>query len=160
MCGCLGVTPERARILDARVVRDNGAVALELTQELRFSPTMRDALQHGIPLRLTYKVQGCAADTLQVVELRYAPLTRHYELRRGNEPQGRSFARRSAALAALDRVRLRLPREPQAQCQGQVQLALDLTSLPTPLRLPAFFDRAQWRLVSPAAPWPTPSSRA
>jgi hypothetical protein len=156
LAGCLGETPERALILDTRVVRDGG-VALEITQELRFSRTMRAALDHGMTLRLVYRVEGCASGAFDVLELRYVPLTRHYELRRFGDAQGRSFARRSALFAALDRVRLPLQAEPTPDCRGQLQVALDLTSLPTPLRLPAFLQRDEWRMVSPVHAWPTRS---
>ena len=156
LCACLGETPERARILEARVVRDEG-LALELTQELHFSRTMRDALDHGIALRLVYSASGCGSSVWQVLELRYVPLTRHYELQASGEAQPRSFARRSALFAALDRLRVPLHGEPAADCHGRVQVALDLTSLPTPLRLPAFLQRAEWRLVSPVQAWSSPS---
>ena len=154
--GCLGETPERARILEARLVDEGGGAALELTQELRFSRTMREALDHGIPLRLVYIAEGCDTGAWQSLELRYVPLTRHYELQRSDTPDARSFARRSALFAALDRVRLPLRAAPRADCQGRVWVALDLVSLPTPLRLPAFLQRAQWRLVSPVAAWSSP----
>jgi hypothetical protein len=160
LSACLGETPERARILEARLVREGSGVALELTQELRFSRTMREALDHGIPLRLVYSADGCGTSAWQTVELRYVPLTRHYELQHSSETSVRSFARRSALFAALDRVRLPLHAEPRPDCSGRVWLALDLVSLPTPLRLPAFLQRAEWRLVSPVAVWSTPSPRA
>lgn len=160
LAGCLGETPERAQILDARVVRDASRIELELTQDLRFSRSMREALSHGIPLRLVYAVEGCGISTWQIVELRYVPLTRHYQMQRVGESQARSFARRSAMLASLDRIRLPLDAEPAADCSGTVTVALDLTTLPTPLRFPAFFERAEWRLISPSVSWPSPSSRA
>ena len=160
LAGCLGETPERARILEARLLRDGELAQLELTQELRFSRTMREALAHGIPLRLNYWVRGCGVDALHVLQLRYVPLTRHYERQFQDEAQARTFARRSALLASLDRLRLALPAPPAPACSGTVTVALDLTSLPTPLRFPAWLRRAEWRLVSPPAPWPTPSSPA
>ena len=160
LAGCLGETPERARILDARVLRDASRVELELTQDLRFSRSMREALSHGIPLRLVYAVEGCGTAAWEVVELRYVPLTRHYQVQRVGDSQARSFARRSAMLASLDRIRLPLGAEPAADCRGTVTVALDLTTLPTPLRFPAFFEREEWRLISPPVPWPSPSSRA
>lgn len=160
LAGCLGETPERARIIDARVVRDAGRPELELTQDLRFSSTMREALAHGIALRLVYGIDGCGASAGHALELRYVPLTRHYEVQRVGEAQSRSFARRSALLASLDRIRLPLGAEPAAGCRGTVWVALDLTSLPTPLRFPAFFEPAEWRLVSPPVSWSSPSSRA
>jgi hypothetical protein len=160
LAGCLGDTPERARIDSARLVQDGGVPQLELTQELRFSRTMREALANGIPLRLNYWVRGCGLDGLHVLHLQYVPLTRHYERRFENEPQARAFERRSALLASLDRLRLPLAAAPPPGCAGTVVVALDLTTLPTPLRFPALLRPEQWRLVSPPAPWPTPSSRA
>jgi hypothetical protein len=160
LAGCLGETPERARIVGSRVTLDAGGAALELTQELRFSQTMREALAHGIPLRLVYWVRGCGADSLHILHLRYVPLTRHYELQFEGSPQARSFARSSALLASLDRVRLALPGPPPAACAGTVFVSLDLTTLPTPLRFPALLRRSEWRLVSPLVSWPHPSSRA
>ena len=160
LAGCLGATPDRARIAAARLVHDGGRPELEVTQELRFSRTMREALAHGIPLRLVYLLRGCGADSLHALTLRYVPLTRHYELQREGDAQSRSFARRSALLASLDRVRLPLPGVPPPGCRGEVSVALDLTTLPTPLRFPALLRRAEWRLVSPPVAWPDPSPRA
>lgn len=160
LAACLGETPERARILDTRIVRDAGRAELELTQDLRFSRTMREALSHGIPLRLVYVIEGCGVNALQGLELRYVPLTRRYEVQHMGQAQPRSFARRTALLASLDRIRIPLAGEPGADCTGTVSVVLDLTTLPTPLRFPAFLERAEWRLVSPTVPWPSPSSRA
>lgn len=160
LAGCLGATPERARIVAARLVHDGGRPELEVTQELRFSRTMREALAHGIPLRLVYALRGCGTDSLQALSLRYVPLTRHYELQREGDPQARSFARSSALLASLDRVRLPLPSEPPPACRGEISVVLDLTTLPTPLRFPALVRRAEWRLVSPTVSWPDPPPRA
>jgi hypothetical protein len=159
LAGCHGATPERARIVDARVVRDGDGMALELVQELRFSRSMRDALAAGIPLRLGYSIEGCATGG-EAFALRYSPLSRSYELLREGDARPRSFARRSALFAALDRVRLRLHAEPLADCEGSVRMALDLTALPTPLRFPAFLQPDEWRMVSPGFAWSARSPRA
>lgn len=160
LTGCLGATPDRARILEARLVRDAGRAELELIQDLRFSRSMRDALANGIPLRLIYGIHGCDVDAAQILELRYLPLLRHYELQRLGDPQWRSFARRSAVLASLDRIRLPLARDPGDACRGSVSMALDLTTLPTPLRFPAFLQREEWRLISAPQAWSTPDRGA
>ncbi len=154
LAGCLGQTPERARILDTRIINGGDGPQLEITHDLKFSPTMREALEHGIPLRLTYLIEGCDRPQMQALELRYSPLTRHFELQRIGDAQTRSFARSSALLAALDRVRMPVRLGARSDCKGQVTVALDLTSLPTPLRFPAFLNPEQWRLVSPPAAWP------
>jgi hypothetical protein len=150
--GCLGSTPDRARIDEARLIESAGGQVLEVTQRLRLSRTMLAALASGIPLRLAYRVDLCAAAPHRAtIELRYLALTRSYELRIGG--QSRQFARRSAMLAALDRVRLPLPSRPAPGCDGTVAVALDLTALPTPLRFPAFLEPGEWRLVSPSSTW-------
>lgn len=153
LTACLGTTPERARI--QRVVALADGSGLEVDQQLRFSTTMLRALAQGIPLRLVYQARGCrgARDWQHEVDaqLAYAPVRRVYELRL---PGGelRRFARRSAMLAALDRIRL--PVGPVQQgCEGTLAVRLDLAALPTPLRFPALFRPADWRLISPEFAW-------
>ena len=152
--GCLGSTPQRASISEARLLDVGGAQLLEVTQQLRLSRTMLGALASGIPLRLGYRVDLCRAQPHgTAIELRYYALTRSYEMRIAGEAAARRFSRRSALLAALDRVRLPLPGTVAADCTGEVAVALDLTSLPTPLSFPAFLEPGEWRLVSPATTW-------
>lgn len=160
LAGCLPDTPERALILAAQVRGDGAARQLELTQRLRFSPRMRDALEHGIPLRLSYRVRGCGTERHFGAELRYSPLNRRYELLRPGDPQPRSFARSGALLDTLDRMRLPIGDGFAPGCTGEVKLGLDLTSLPTPLRFPAFLQPGDWRLVSPTVPWSNPPPAA
>lgn len=157
LAGCgLGETPDRAEILAVAPVA--GGAVLEVTQQLVLSPTMLEALDRGIPLRLAYRIDWCAASGRgsegRVLELRHLPLSRHYELRQLPAGETLRFARRSALLASLDRVRLPLQLA-APDCGGTLGVALDLTALPTPLRLPAFLEPTQWRLVSPRYAWPS-----
>lgn len=161
LAGCLGETPERARIVAAHTVDSGRGPVLEIEQALRFSPTMLDALANGIPLRLIYVIDSCVGTpgwrSMQAIELRYAPLRRAYEMRAASGTP-RRFARRSALLAALDRVRVAMPAKLPADCERSVQVVLDLVSLPTPLRIPAFLRPDDWRMVSPRAAWQAPRS--
>lgn len=156
LAGCLGETPDRARILSARGIDSGDGVVLEIEQSLRFSPTMLEALASGITLRLNYVVDRCVGTpgwrSMHPIELRYAPVRRVFELDAGVAAP-RRFARRSALLAALDRVRVPLPAPLPADCQRGVMVVLDLVSLPAPLRFPAFLRPVDWRLVSPSVPW-------
>lgn len=159
LAGCgLGETPQRATILEAQPVA--GGTVLEVTQRLALSPTMQEALDRGIPLRLAYRIHWCAAaaraSERSVLELRYLSLSRQYEVRPspGSDADVLRFARRSALLAALDRVRLPLQLV-APDCGGRISVALDLTALPTPLRFPALLEPDQWRLVSPEHAWPS-----
>jgi hypothetical protein len=154
LTGCLGTTPERAEIVAARIIDAPGGRVLEVTQRLRFSSTMQAALESGIPLRLVYRIDACEPTPQGGrIELRYVALTRSWEVRTAGDATVRRHGRRSAMLASLDRVRLPLAGVPDADCEGRVAVALDLTSLPTPLRFPAFLQPEEWRLVSPEATW-------
>jgi len=153
LTGCLGTTPDRASITEARLLTGTGNDQLEVTQRLTLSRTMQAALSAGIPLRLVYRIEPCdGRQWPATLELRHSALTRHYELRR-SDGELRRFSRRSALLASLDRVRLPLAGQLPADCPGTVSVALDLTSLPTPLRFPAFLQPDEWRLVSPDSQW-------
>ena len=160
LAGCLGQTPERARILETQVTGEGAARQLEVTQQLRFSAKMREALEHGIPLRLTYFLEACGREEYQTIGLQYSPLSRHFELHRPGETQARTFARSGALLASLDRVRLPIGASFNEGCEGSIRVGLDLTSLPTPLRFPAFLQPGDWRMVSPPAAWSTSPPRA
>lgn len=147
--GCASPTPERAEILHARIRDDGARATLEIEQRLRFSALMLDALSNGISLRLRYELLGCDDQQAPALRLSYSPLTDEYELERtgGGESTARRFARRSAMLAAMRRVRL--PIMPASRtCADSVRIAFDLAALPTPLRLPALLDRADWALQS------------
>lgn len=152
LAGCLGQTPERARI-DAVLVRDSGAGrVLEIEQRLGWPDAVLDALDHGIPVRLAYPARCGGVPLGTWIEIAYAPLQRSYVLRVPGLPE-RRYSRRGALLAALDRVRLPLPENLPDRCEGSLQVALDLTFLPTPLRFPALFRWDEWRMVSPPVPW-------
>jgi hypothetical protein len=153
--GCLGRTPERAELINALPGSSGDRHWLEISQRLRLSPTMLEALDSGIPLRLAYRFDWCKGAMLEgrSLQLRYAPMSGRYELS-GVDGPDRRFSQRSALLAALDRVRLPLASAPPADCTLRAEVALDLTALPTPLRFPALLEPDQWRLVSPIKQWP------
>jgi len=156
LAGCDGNTPDRAQLLRAEVFPTIDGLQLELTQELRLTPKMREAIDHGIPLRLRYRISACGAQIERALWLRYAPLNARYELQREDDGEVRSFARFPALIAALDRVRLPLDLPPQARCGGVVRVDLDQAALPTPLRLPALFEPNDWRLQSTVRSWTPP----
>lgn len=146
-----------ARLDSARVLQGAAGAALELDQSLRLNPRMLDALSNGIALRLEYRLRACAGrlQSRPALWLRYFPLPQQYELRWQGEPAGRRFERRSALLAALDRVRV--PLEPtMAECAGEVRMELDRAALPAPLRFPALIGLEDWRLRA-RIDWPAPA---
>ena len=148
--------PDSARIDTARTVPGLQGLELELTQRIELTPAMRTALEHGIALRLAYRIEACGHLRQRALWLRHAPLKRQYELQLEGQAQVRDFARLPALEAGLDRVRLPLDLPVDADCTGQVQMQLDLAALPTPLRFPAFFHPEDWRLRSTVLNWGTP----
>jgi hypothetical protein len=155
LTGCLGRTPERAELLGMETGSTGERHWIELGQRLDFSPTMLEALDSGIPLRLAYRLDWCEGRHVvgRALQLRFAPLSGRYELA-GLDGPDRRFTQRSALLAALDRVRFQLDAPPPPDCVLSAEVALDLTALPTPLRFPALLEPEQWRLVSPLRQWP------
>lgn len=153
LAGCGSGTVERGEVVSATPVLADGRATLDVVQRLQPSKAMLDALDAGIPLRLAYRLRACEVASEVAVELRYSALTRRYELR-PDAGERRYFVRRSALLAALDRLRLPLGDAAAARCPGSVQVRLDLAVLPLPLRLPALLRPADWRLRSPIATWP------
>ncbi len=126
---------------------------LEVTQRIELSQSMHAALDHGIALRLVYRIDACGHVRRRALWLRHAPLKRQYELQREGDAEVRGFARLPLLAAALDRVRLPLDLPGDAQCEGHVQVRLDPAALPTPLRFPAFLEPEQWRLASARFSW-------
>ena len=156
LAGCVEPDDGRARIVAARPLPGIGGLQLELTQQVELSETMRDALDHGIALRLAYRIEACGQHREQALWLRHAPLNRQYELQREGDPEVRGFARLPALAAALDRIRLPLDLPADARCAGRVDVRLDLAALPTPLRFPAFLEPRQWHLASAPLQWSAP----
>lgn len=156
MLGGCAEPPARARILAAQTLPGVDGLHLELTQQIELSEAMRDALDHGIALRLLYRVTACKQHRQRALWLRHAPLNRQYELQHEGNAEIRGFARLPALAAALDRVRLPLDLPADARCDGVVTVQLDLAALPTPLRFPAFFEPGQWQLASPPFTWDAP----
>lgn len=147
-----------AEVLGARLAGDASPV-LETEVDLRFSPTMLEALDRGIPLRLRFELAGERGATRlsaqRELQLRYVPLARRYQVLDLQTGSSRSFPRRPQLLAALDRVRLPLAPEWAALRDGgtlALDLKLDQAALPGPLRLPALLS-AEWRLTAKEFAW-------
>ncbi len=145
--------PEQDIISATRTLAGTHGLELELSQRIELSTAMRDALDHGIALRLVYTIEGCQTRRQRALWLRHAPLKRRYEMLIEGQSEVRDFVRVSALEAALDRIRLPLDLPRDAHCSGTVQMNLDLAALPTPLRFPAFFEPQQWVLRSVLVPW-------
>ncbi|MBK6726853.1 MAG: DUF4390 domain-containing protein [Xanthomonadales bacterium] len=120
---------------------------MQLELDLRFTDTLLQALDDGIPLLLAVQIDGAVA-SVQRIGLRYRPLSRQYELHLPGDAQPRVFASRARLLAALDRIVLGAV----SADSGRVRVKLVSSALPAPLRLPALVER-EWQLATPQRSW-------
>jgi hypothetical protein len=163
-CGALAQQqPGTLAIRSARLAGATDAPMLELGLDCRLSGPMQDALDHGIPLTLTVRVDArrwrflpSTALSEQRIELRYFPLSRRYQLRDLDAPADvRSFATPGYLLAGLNSLRLPLPAAFAAlprDASAHVQAGLETGALPGALRLPALFEPA-WQLTASEYTW-------
>lgn len=162
-CGALREqTPGQLAVRDARIAPAVDGNLLVLDVDCRLSGPMRDALDHGIPitLRVTVrgkgeKADGAAAYAVRLIELRYFPLSRRYQLRELDGSGVRSFTAPAALIDALAGLRLELPDDfddlPQ-DSDYRVDVTIDRSALPGALRLPAAIEPAWW-LSAPTFRW-------
>lgn len=137
---------------------DEPVPTLSASLRVAFSPVMLEALERGIPLKLSFALRreggGASLTARTGLTLSYAPLAQQYLLV-DDAGATRSFARRTQALAALDRVRLPLPAafaDAPADARYALRLRLDDAALPGPLRLPALVSR-DWRFATDEYAW-------
>ena len=139
-----------------------GAERLEIrmVQRLELSREAQDALRHGVPLNIRAQFEVRAVDTRGPValarrdyEIRYLPLSQHYQLTAGE--QVRTYPRLRHVVAALERINTEV--QTTALAAGpytlRARVFLDRASLPAPMQLPAVLS-AQWRHDSLWSTWP------
>ncbi|HEB78168.1 MAG TPA: DUF4390 domain-containing protein [Methylothermaceae bacterium] len=156
------------RVKEADLVRQGDMLALSATIQYRFSPTLVEALHHGVPLTLTVKVRllqprrGLWDERLWQRRLnfriQYYPLAQVYRVVDETNRSQRSFPRLDAALAALgelQEIALPVPENWQLpeRAYAEVTVQLNIERLPWALRPQAYFT-PDWRLISEPYRWP------
>jgi len=132
---------------------------LELTQKVRLSPEAHTALENGVPLYLEVRAELESGNGLissfQRFEIRYMPLSDHYQLSSDQPVFTRTFPRLRHVLADLSEVELIMPLEGVTEGTYQVRARswLEKRKLPAPMRLPAWFS-PNWQLDSGWQSWP------
>jgi hypothetical protein len=139
--------------IDAASLKRDGEPTLEVDLDLALSPRLIEALDHGVPLTIRFRIDAGGQGTERHLRLRYLPLVDQYQAYDVERGDGRTFARRAQLLAGLDRVRLPLGAD-WATAPGDLVLsvALDRSTLPAALRLPALVDR-EWQLAGSEHRW-------
>ncbi len=134
----------KVKSLETRVSGQQLKVLLE--QKISLSPEARAALTNGVPLHLEVRTEletdSGPISAARRFEIRYMPLSNHYQLSSGQPAYVRTFPRLRHALADLSEVELSIPlQEVEAgSYQLQTRSWLDKRKLPAPMRLPAWFS--------------------
>ena len=122
-------------------------------QDLSLSPEARNALVHGVPLTVGVelilrdaKTQTRLKKNESFYEIRYLPLSEHYQLTGPGDDNLRTFPRLRHALADLGDLQVRF--ETGALPSGEYELLarsfLDKQKMPPPMRLPVMFS-SRWK---------------
>lgn len=129
--------------MDSRISGRQLEVAL--TQKISLSAEARNALQNGVPLHLEVRAeldtpQGDTTATRRF-EIRYLPLSDHFQLSSGQPAVVHTFPRLRHVLAELSSVELTLPLQDidTGTYQLKARIWLEKRKLPAPMRLPAWF---------------------
>ena len=151
--------PGSLQVRDARLVAAADGPRLEIDLECRLNGPISDALEHGIPITLKLDLSAtgdhAALSNRRLVELRYFPLTRRYQLRDSASGDQRSFPASGYLTDALANLRLPLPpgfADLPPGTRLRLEVGLDHGALPGALRLPAMLEPA-WRLQAPEYAW-------
>ncbi len=162
LAGCDALRHQAPGALDvreARIVVVADGAQLDLDLDCRLNGPMSDALEHGIPITLQIDLHARAGrielGDRRALELRYFPLSRRYQLRDLRSDNVRSFSAYGSLIDSLGTLRLPLPAafgQLPAGTRLRVEVGLDHSALPGPLRLPAILEPA-WRLVAPEYAW-------
>jgi hypothetical protein len=130
-----------------------------LDQEVKLSPDAREALENGVPIYIEIQADleaagGHSASTQQF-EIRYMPLSDHYQLSSDQPVHSRTFPRLRHALAELSELELVLPlaNVPAGEYRLRARSRLEKQKLPAPMRLPAWFS-PNWQHDSGWQSWP------
>jgi hypothetical protein len=131
----------------------NGRMEVRFEQDLSLSPEARNALVHGVPLTVGVelilrdaKTQTRLKKNESFYEIRYLPLSEHYQLTGPGDYNLRTFPRLRHALAELGDLQVQF--ETGALPSGEYELLarsfLDKQKMPPPMRLPVMFS-SRWK---------------
>lgn len=134
--------------LEARTAHTG--VDVRAHQEISLSREAREALRHGVPLRirvdLTMRADGQwrpAEENTFIYEIRYLPLSDHYQLTGPRSDSGvTTYPRLRHVLAELGDVELNLPIANATPGEYEVRMRsrLDRSAMPAPMQLPTLLS--------------------
>jgi hypothetical protein len=140
----------------------NGRMDVRYRQNLKLSPEAQTALVHGVSLTVETDMILRVAETKTRVarhrsryQIRFLPLSEHYELSGEDNGEVRTFPRLRHALAAISssRASFETGALPAGEYELLVRTYLDKQAMPPPMRLPTLFS-SRWRHESNWTTWP------
>ncbi len=132
---------------------------LKLAQKISLSQDARTALENGVALHIEVRAELDAdsgnISSVRHFEIRYMPLSDHYQLSSDQPALVRTYPRLRHVLADLSAVELIMPLTNIAAGNYQVQARswLEKRKLPAPMRLPIWFS-PNWQHDSGWHSWP------
>jgi hypothetical protein len=140
----------------------NGWMEVNCDQRLSLSNEARNALIHGVPLtvQLELLLRDTASQTrignqTSRFEIRYLPLSDHYQLSDSGSNSIRTFPRLRHVLAELSSLDLSFETGvlPAGDYELLARTRLDQRAMPPPMRLPVLLS-SRWRHDSSWSSWP------
>ena len=153
---------ERFELTQVDANWSNGRMNVTCEQRLALSSEAREALVHGVPLtidlQLTLRDTGSqirVADQTNSYEIRYLPMSDHYQLTHKGDQSVATFPRLRHVLAALSELQVSIDTGvlPSGEYELLARMRLDQNSMPPPMRLPVMLS-AKWHHDSSWSSWP------
>lgn len=159
---------EHFTVQSAQTTLVEGVYLLDARIDYDFTPDVLEALDSGVPLTLAVQMEIVQTDSWlwdtefaaveQRYRLEYHALTEQYRITHLSSGAQYNFPSRATAISALGNIsnfplldkKLLIPSE---EYSGRMQASLDVETLPTPLRLLAYFS-SEWDLTSDWYTWP------
>ena len=140
----------------------NGWINVSCEQHLSLSNEARNALIHGVPLTIQLELllrnsdsQARVGNETYDYEIRYLPLSDHYQLALPGAGTIRTFPRLRHALAELSSLNVSFETGvlPAGDYELLARTRLDQQTMPPPMRLPVLLS-SKWRHDSSWSSWP------
>jgi len=140
----------------------NGWMKVSCEQQLALSSEARNALIHGVALTVQLELllrnsgsQTRVGDEIYNYEIRYLPMSDHYQLSLPGTDTVRTFPRLRHVLAELSSLNVSFETGvlPAGDYELLARTRLDQQTMPPPMRLPVLLS-SKWRHVSSWSSWP------
>jgi len=163
LAGCSGTdSNDRFRLSRVDANWTSGWMYVNCEQQLTLSNEARNALIHGVPLtveldlllRDTSSQTRVGSDTSSY-EIRYLPLSNHYQLSYSGSATVKTFPRLRHVLSELSRLSVSFETGilPAGDYELMARTRLDQRTMPPPMRLPVLLS-SKWRHDTSWSSWP------